>query len=394
MDWTSGVSFLFADDVKSYSLIAETAPSLPKLSGSALLSYHHGSRFVFPFLAGAVAKTGSIDTFAVLRVVSYGFLFGTLVLLWTALGHLGRDERVRTLLCLLYLLSPYGLRYYLIVPGLVPDTAFLFFSTWFMHALIRSLHSPANKRVGLEIVMSLVLAGLARQTAWTLLPGLVFFGGWLSWSVRGAAALGVGVAHFFTGWIAKDFSLPSSNLSHMMGVFSDLASFSGSILKIVPVLFEHSLRVVLPVVFFFGFAFVHRKSVSWKSVLGRREAIVFLLMTAGVLAQPFLAGWEITGRNGSRLGALALPLALGTVGYLASTFRTRTGKCPDLPSFPNLWVALAALMLASLHPLYSRWSLGSMHFFVLVQILVGLLFFTAPRLRFERKRPERDRLAV
>lgn len=363
-NWDEAQKTLFADDVNSYLAIAQAAPALP-VSASPL-SYHHAQRFFFPWLVGGAAKIFNSNLKIFWRVVAYGLLAGALCFLFFSLRALGLGGDTAGVFLSLLIFSPYGLRYYLLVPGLLPDIAFIFALSGALWALCR------HKMIWFFVFCG--VTALARQTIWAALPGFcILVGGRGSQKSISFSFLQVGVLIFIVGliqWtmgtVGKYFSFPSTNAEHILGIFGWIRDqFSAR------AFLEHALRCGLPLMLagfiFFGSLYQNRFRV---------KHVGFFLIAVGIASQPFLAGPEISGKNASRLAALALiPAILATASELKLKNLKIFQKRP-LPSLMVLWVLLA---LGSFHPLYcyfgSSGALPSftLQVFVLLQIASAIL---------------------
>ena len=98
-------------------------------------------------------------------------------------------------------------------------------------------------------------------------------------------------------------------------------------------------------------------------------------MAAGIVAQPFLAGPEITGQNATRLAALAtLPLLTALVMQLAHHPWLATPR-PRL--IPDLMLA-TVLLIGSFHHLYTALPWPNASVFMVVRLtIVGILAYLA-----------------
>lgn len=350
MGWDEGIQYLQANDVKaSYEKISVSAPVFPEDS----LVRHHAQRFFWPFLIGSISHFSSIKMESIYRIGLIIF-YGLLILGFLySLRALSTDPETWIWSLMILVLNPYFFRYYWIVPGMLPDVAFMCFSTWLAGFAIRKKSIP----------MLLCFAGalMSRQTAVFLLPALLFWvwcdrTSYRSFFLR-AAALVFTFAFVYLGinYLVSSFSEPDNNVGILFSLLSYIQGQEASLFAILELLARVIVPLSLPLGLFLFFSLLKRPD---------KFSIFLILGVLGVAAQPILGGPIVTGKNAGRLASLGLPwmiLAISTVGI---TFPRGRSKAI---------LFLGFLALASLHHLYSRPALLNQNIFVLVHLLAACL---------------------
>lgn len=347
LSWTDGIEVLSARDVVSYWQLADASPLLLATD----IPFHHAQRLSIPYLVGLLATVTSIPVPLAFRIASYSLIALTLGCIYQILQQLRLNGVQYTLVFSLLLLNPYTFRYYLIVPGLIPDLAFNAGLAMAIAGLVRGKF--------MQVGWGQLLASLGRQTSLMLLPGILFwlYRGQLWQSSRpfkqrilyGFLIMAVSVGWYgISGQIAEAIALPNDNVSILWGLlFWWRDRFSGG------AFLEHLLRLVIPYVLPTSLLLtvVLSRPQLWKQ-FNRSEVWACWLMVLGIIAQPFLAGPEITGQNASRLAALGLiPLLVSLAFWLTSGIR-KTGYICQNRTGAKVVLGLS-IGIASFHHLYT-----------------------------------------
>lgn len=114
-------SLLFGGrDGKFYFLISKYSPNF-----GVNIEYIKGERFFFPYLIGIISKLTSIDLYLLYQITSI-FLIITLILLYREILILSKIENYSYFFFIfLVVFNPYLIRYYLAVPTIIVDLAFI-----------------------------------------------------------------------------------------------------------------------------------------------------------------------------------------------------------------------------------------------------------------------------
>jgi hypothetical protein len=382
LSWQEGIEFLSANDALTYGQIAKAAPGL----SPTLVNFHHAQRLIAPYLVGILADTAHVPISICFRLATYGCLAAIVIVMHHLLRRLHLTRFDHGLSMGLLVLNPYLLRYYLLVPGLLPDVVFVVGTAVLLWGLV-AVQTPIA-------LFGILLAAIGRQTALFLVPGLLVWvlmgDGWRQRSLRwrlgiaGAIVLLPILTYVLTAQLASHFALTSINAATVTGLFPWLRSprFSWDTLA------NHCLRLVIPILTILGLLISvtlhHRATHKSKSAPSKRaelawskEQIACLLMTAGVLAQPFLAGPDITGQNATRLATLGfLPiltaLALGLQRHPLLTATSSPVQTIILPG---------GVLLGSLHHLYTTPALPNAVSFVALQlgVTVAIVIASTPK---------------
>jgi hypothetical protein len=361
-----GIREQYAFDVSYYQVIARAAPSFP--DERVLRPY--AERFPAHWLVGTLADLTGASLESVYRVVGFAFVAAAVVATHAAIRTLRLDPRGHAVALGLLAASAYPLHYLLAAPGMVSDGLFL-------AGLATMLLGFVRGRLAL-VVGGLVLATLGRQTA---VPVALVAGVWVAvapaWRPRRAPAVAItviapGAVYVLLRTVGADFASPHVGDVHDLTIVGFLVS---------PSLFaEHVARTVLgiavPAALVLGLWWRTRSHLPRGS----------LLVSALIVAQPFVLGPSSAGDNETRLAALALPaLALAAGALLA---HARLGRNETV-------VLVAAIAVAGLHPRYT-WppTFSSAVWASLVLFAALLVLATGAGRRFGREsgrtaRPER-----
>lgn len=373
LSWDDSVIQLSANDVYEYAKIAEASPTLLNPNS---LNFHHAQRLISPYLLGAMAKFTTIP---------YQYLFGFVVFLCSFLVIFSMDRILTKLklkqfnycLCIsLLILNPYVFRYYWIVPGMLPD---VIFTTGLAITIVGLVDE-----VFLGVAIGLLVAAIGRQTALTIIPGVVLWlfasKGWarvplprrLGYSV--AVILIPGSIYILTSLIATKIANPSQNAEIALGLLRWLQSDRFSILYLA----EFIMRLLIPVSVLVGniigiyLAINTASSKSLKSVLPI-EFWACILMNISIIIQPFLGGPEITGQNASRLSALGFFPLLVALSLLLNHISPKEHQLETQQKLirTSSWAIAIGLgmAIASLHHLYTTFGPPNALIFAAIQII-------------------------
>jgi len=395
LTWDQGIIYLTANDVYAYAKISAAAPTLNPEN----LTFHHAQRLTFPYLLGSLAKLTSIE---------YQHLFQATVFLCHGIVVFCVDRilvklklsKLNYALCIsLLILNPYTFRYYWIVPGMLPDVIF-----------VTGLSIALTGLVGISFIpvaIGISIAALGRQTALVAIPGIIL---WLTiaagWSNRSiwqrlryslvVISISIGI-YQITGSIASTFALPSDNVESISGLFKWLSSDRFSL----PRFAEHLLRLVIPAALIAGSSIgIHlgsKRSSSLNLAINIPvESWASILITVGIIAQPFLSGPEISGQNSSRLAALGLvPLIVALAFSIGHIDRSKHQIEIDQKINPEIyqvqkfltWKVIlgCCILIGSLHHLYTKLGPPNALMFAITQItltsIAGYASFSLRRIR-------------
>lgn len=275
---------------------------------------------------------------------------------------------IAKLLWLSFLLNPYTCRFYSIVPGMSQDFLFITGASLFTWGFV------SNQMI--RTLAGSLVAVLGRQTAMVLIPGLLFSFFRSNRKLLSIFALvSISFTYLFLRLIVSPHSIPT-DAYHFQGGWKwitsdqfrwiDLAEFFTRLA--IPFLIASSLTL--------GLWWDCRKRPTQPFTFSTQTQVL-LLFFAGAWAQPLIAGWYVTSKSAPRLTALGfsffLALAATLIGELDQTqLAARVKKL-----FPIYFLGLA---LSSLHHFYSNIRLGNELTTLGIQMVVSIVFISAPRL--------------
>jgi hypothetical protein len=338
-----------APDSYSYISVARAVPHLP----AQPQMYNHAQRAAVPYaigLAGRVLPVRLDLLFQIAALLTLAAAVGIFVL---TLNRAGVAAPIVCAVSALIVFNPYLMRLPVAFSALIDQPLFFLGSTVVVLAVVED-------RSSLLIAGSIVSA-IGRQTAMTFLPALLLLAVWRRrWSPVVSAIL-IAAIYFGTGMIAATFADPSINVSTITGIFADFGHVS------IAVFDSYFRDCAFPLVAaLLLLLFLRDVRFAAGKVLHDPRHAVLALLALGILGSPVLMGPTISGGNGARLAALALPPLLILVALLLEEAGHPFVRSP-------LFAAAVTLcaVIGSFHHLYS--SVGfSRRQFVIANLLSWL----------------------
>ena len=364
MGWDAGIKSI-AWDAASYEIIAQAAPSLPQVQ----LLFHHAQRIFGPYLAGSLSNIAGLPPQVIFYFLAGICIFASILFVHKSLVSLWLSTWNYTVCMSLFILNPFTLRYYMIAPGMLPDIMFVTGLAIILFGLIgRHFRS---------VLIGTLIAALGRQTAAVLIPGLVLWlyagKGWVDLAPSkkiaciSSAVLVIISVYFMTGHIVSSFASESINIEHLTGLFYYLAGPETN----ARYTFHFIVYVFMP--FLVPLAVVTGISLRNRSLFSLPvEAWASLLFVAGIIAQPILAGPDITRLEGGRLSSLGIvPLIISSSFLMMNSGPPKNGNIPALLKI----ILTSALLTGSLH--FKHTIIGPEDFsnFTLLQVAVSITAF-------------------
>ena len=347
-NWLSiaeGARILQANDVAGYLAMGRAAPHL-----ATGVQFEHGQRLIPHWLIGSFSSWSGVPLERVYEVAVGICILGILTSFFKTMEKIRTPVQIRTVLLAAFILNPYALRFYLILPPMISDLIFVL-------GISLLLQGFASRRFTL-VLGGIVIGAIGRQNMLLLIPGVItgiffsqaFITRKLSTrSLFAALALLIALGVFHeTGHIARLFALPSfANLALMTSVIPWISSpeFDQKIL------IEHITRCFFPLlmplmIFFASLTFPNFRKRIWTI-----EALMLFLMIGGLMAAALLPSPVFQAQSQSRYAGFALVPSLALVAWLWGTKEDVGNLIPVGFSWALLWAALA---VSSLHHLYTR----------------------------------------
>ena len=327
-------------DSYSYLTIANAFPSLPY---DATLWLHKSQRFVLPYVLGGVARMFGVPVEQVFRGFAVLVVLGVVVLFRRILRYFALSIEMRMVLLGILILNAYMFRYHLAIPWMVSDLGFQL-------GVVLVLLGLLGERPGLTYV-ALLFATLSKQTALTLIPGVMAWI-WLEWNaprkVRVAhclivAALGP-LVYLGTTWMVMSFSKPRVPIRYFVGLVEWIAG-QFSLVALSAFTARGLIGFALPVALFLSLAVTRALPGGWYR---NRRLWLCLALTASIDLTPFLAGPVMTGHSMPRLTMLGyVPVLVGLGIVLADTV------LPIAVQQRLVFVSAFAAAIGSFHHFYS-----------------------------------------
>lgn len=338
LGWNEAIEYVTAYDINLYQKITTAAPSFP----IEMIHSHIAQRFFPHYFVGVVSKALEIPY---PRIYFILFIVLATFQIWATHRALLAYKLSQTsfFVCMSALLaSPYVLRYYAVVPGMVQDVLFNLGMAILLMGLTR------HERIWLFI--GTCTAALGRQTGLTILPGvaiwLVFGSQWKDAKPfqktlnLGLCFVPLVLIYVMTGTIVSSFTRKTIHVGLLLGLFQCMQSDQYRFTDILEFIFRCVIPFVLPLSLIVAVKKIPKKSVEfWAS----------LLCALGIAAQPLLTGPTMVGKNAARLSALGL---IFLINALAITLKdSDLNRKPQ--SFATMSVLGALFLAVSLHHLYA-----------------------------------------
>lgn len=306
LTFIDSINWVQATDVYSYLVISSSAPNLPTES----ISFHFAQRWMPHYLVGCVAALLDIDLGLAYGLISGVVVASILILAWSILLQVARDQAFGILIFLLLALSVFSFRLYVFVPGLFADLVFVL-------GLAVALKACLGRSFGM-VVVGMLVATTGKQLSLLLLPGLVLyiyvvwgalFGRAKAFSMGALLSLVVIAFYQLLIYTSAGFALPNSITSNVLFA---LFPWVVSDRFMLGLLAEHVFRTLLPLLPFILLWSLAPGGLSNKlRVLSAGEVLAWLLMILGPMSYAFLPGPEVQMGNQSRyVGSVMLPLAI------------------------------------------------------------------------------------
>ncbi len=364
LSWQAGITTLSANDVLAYSYIADAAPALPTVP----INFHHAQRFLTPYGVGLLASWTGLPIPIGFRLATYSCLAAIALILHHVLRQCRLPRWMYGVCMGLLILNPYLFRYYLLVPGMLPDVVFILGTAVLMAGLVSTQVSI--------VLGGMAIAAIGRQTALFLLPGLWLWV-WLApnWQQKprllrlgtaGTSFLLATLVYLTTAQLVQSFASPSANAAHVYGLLVWLTSPEFGWGKLA----DHCLRLAVPLLGTMALL-LHSLRQPHNTTIAERACF---LMTAGVVAQPFLAGPDITGQNATRLATLGLLPLVTALALALQRHRPWNHLSTLAPASPSHLLLCGGIVIGSLHHLYTTPALPNAASFAALQLTIACVF--------------------
>ena len=321
-----------------YYKISQNAPEI-----LTNIQYIKAERFFFPYIIGVLSKLFNLNIFELYKFFSITFFISLIFLFNKLLTILNCSEKIKLILLLLIIFNPYILRYYISIPTLLNDLIFLNISILLCIGLILNKNSL--------VFISILIGALCRQNVLAFLISiyLIFFFELFYNNkkkfLKFNTIIIITSIYIFAQFLNYFYAKNSQNIVSaeelyfvtIFGIFIDNFNF------------ERFIKFVLFPFLSFGPLFILLTISKIKLKYENKEFLFFLILSSLILvAQPFLGGPTITGKNFIRLANFCYPMSIVII-YLISD-KERINKLLNT-KFYNLFFVI--LFTWSLHPTFS-----------------------------------------
>ena len=342
---SEGASLLQANDVNGYLAMSRAAPHL-----ATGVQFEHAQRLLPHWLIGSFSSWTGAPIERVYEVAVGLCILGILTSLFKTMEKIRTPVQIRTVLLSAFLLNPYALRFYLILPPMISDLVFVL-------GIALLLQGFASRRFTLVLV-GVVVGAIGRQNMLLLIPGVIaglFFSqafnnrNLTTRSLFAALTLmTIATLSYETGQIAHLFALPSfATLALMTSVIPWLSSPEFE----KKALIEHITRCFFPLLTPLMIFFASLTFPSFRKRIWTIECLMLFLMIGGLMAAALLPSPVFQAQSQSRYAGFALVPSLALVAWLWGTKEDVGNLIPVGFSWALIWTALG---VSSLHHLYTR----------------------------------------
>lgn len=326
-------------DGLDYYNISKEAPEI-----FTKIQYIKAERFFFPYLIGITSKIFNLDIFQFYKILSISLCLSLILLTNRLLILLNIIQKIRFISLLLIILNPYIFRYYIAVPTLINDIIFLNISIILCIGLISNKTSL--------IFISIFIGSLCRQNiiAFVISIYVIFF------------------FEIFFNSKKKFFTINLIFIITLLFVTAQLINYNYAQQSQSPVSAQELYYVTIFGIFSDNYNFKQFMKFIFFPFLSFGPLIAILLISkiklddknfillsflilssVMLIAQPFLGGPIITGKNFTRLANYCYPLCIIIICLISN--KEKIKKLLNKNSFILFYFSL---FIWSLHPTFSK----------------------------------------
>lgn len=321
-------------DSISYMAIAKSAPYF----SNEEIAYHHAQRVFFPYLIGLISNFFKIDIMLSFRIGAFIVVFTIVLFHYIITKILKTNLYVSLVFVSLLILNPYLIRYFIAVPTMVNDAAFILSLYLFLFGLVLNNSSTL---IGVFFGLISRQNGIFLFAAFLIEKFFVLKYKLIKDKSVIASILILLIISFTANNYAKHVSLEGFDFRHAYGIFDWLAKEFNLLyfLKWAILPFYSYFPALIIIVIFFNL-----KSFD-KSIL--KDYIVLLFIFFSIIGISYLPGPQMAGRNIIRQTSLAYPVILVGGLWFMSVKKKFFNKS-------LLILIIILLHIWSFHPRYSK----------------------------------------
>lgn len=323
-----------------YFRISESAPKI-----ATNIQYIKSERFLFPYLIGLFSNYFNFDIFNIYRICSVIFCLSLIYLITVLLKNLKCPEKLKLLFLLIIILNPYLIRYYIALPTLINDIIFLNIVTLLAISLLKKNY---------YLFYSAIFFGFfCRQNTFAFILSLYlifflerfFFRKNKLFDLKRiiiSTSVVILVSYINYLYAKQTNSIMSGVDLYSVAIFG-IFNTNYSIISFIKF-------IIFPLLSFFPLLIIIIFEKFELSKLNSSLKLFFILSVLFLIAQPFLAGPVIAGKNFIRLSNYSFPLIIFLLSSIISSkafFEQRKNNAIYI-------IFILILYFWSMHPTFSK----------------------------------------
>ena len=323
-----------------YFKISESAPQI-----ASDIQYIKSERFLFPYLIGLFSNYFNFDIFNIYRICSVIFCLSLIYLITVLLKNLKCPEKLKLLFLLIIILNPYLIRYYIALPTLINDIIFLNIVTLLAISLLKKNY---------YIFYSAIFFGFfCRQNTFAFILSLYlifflerfFFRKNKLFDLKRiiiSTSVVILVSYINYLYAKQTNSIMSGVDLYSVAIFG-IFNTNYSIISFIKF-------IIFPLLSFFPLLIIIIFEKFELSKLNSSLKLFFIFSVLFLIAQPFLAGPVVAGKNFIRLSNYSFPLIIFLLSSIISSkafFEQRKNNAIYI-------IFILILYFWSMHPTFSK----------------------------------------
>ena len=323
-----------------YFKISESAPQI-----ASDIQYIKSERFLFPYLIGLFSNYFNFDIFNIYRICSVIFCLFFVYLITVLLENLKCPEKLKLLFLLIIILNPYLIRYYIALPTLINDIIFLNIVTLLAISLLKKNY---------YIFYSAIFFGFfCRQNTFAFILSLYLIFFLERFFFRKKKLFDLKNVIISTLVVILVSYINYSYAKHTNSIMSGVDLYSVAIFGIFNT--NYSIIslikfIIFPLLSFFPLLILIIFEKFELSKLNSSLKLFFIFSVLFLIAQPFLAGPVVAGKNFIRLSNYSFPLIIFLLSSIISSkvfFEQRKNNAIYI-------IFILILYFWSMHPTFSK----------------------------------------
>ena len=323
-----------------YFKISESAPQI-----ASDIQYIKSERFLFPYLIGLFSNYFNFDIFNIYRICSVIFCLFFVYLITVLLENLKCPEKLKLLFLLIIILNPYLIRYYIALPTLINDIIFLNIVTLLAISLLKKNY---------YIFYSAIFFGFfCRQNTFAFILSLYLIFFLERFFFRNKKLFDLKNVIISTSVVILVSYINYSYAKHTNSIMSGVDLYSVAIFGIFNT--NYSIIslikfIIFPLLSFFPLLILIIFEKFELSKLNSSLKLFFIFSVLFLIAQPFLAGPVVAGKNFIRLSNYSFPLIIFLLSSIISSkvfFEQRKNNAIYI-------IFILILYFWSMHPTFSK----------------------------------------